>query len=374
MMECERCGNVSPRYFAIYRGKPVCRRCIGYTGEDASIDITDRTVEAHLAFDLTPAQAEASTSIKTAIKTKDVLVNAVCGAGKTELVYDTIAMYLSQSKTVGLAIARRQVVLQLAKRLASAFPTVHVQAICEGQSSILNAQLFIVTTHQLYRFHAAFDCLILDEPDAFPFVGDPLLAGFARKACRGHTIYLTATPDWMLRRKVKVGEMVEIRVNRRPHGHPLPEPHIIVVPYLIQILMLMRWMRTTPGRKLIFTPTIKMAGSLSKILKIPYVSSQSNDLEDKIRRFIQTQESSLISTTVLERGVTFENVQVCVIGAHHKVFTPASLIQIAGRAGRSPAYPGGEVLFLCSKRTRNLRACLHTLVRANKDACYASPP
>jgi competence protein ComFA len=371
-MECERCGNVSPRYFAIYRGKQVCRRCIGFTGEDASIDITTQTADVCLPFALTPAQRGASAAICDAIQTKDVLVNAVCGAGKTELVFDTISTYLSQSKTIGLAVARRQVVLQLAARLASAFPTVHVQAVCEGRTSILNAQLFVVTTHQLYRFQGAFDCLILDEPDAFPFVGDPLLAGFAQKACRGHTIYLTATPDRMLLKKVKAGEMLEIRVNRRPHGHPLPEPRILCVPYLIQILFLIRWIKRTRGRKLIFVPTLRDAGLLSKILHVPFVSSKSIDLEAKIRLFTQTEDSALITTTVLERGVTFENVQVCVVGAQHKVFNPASLIQIAGRAGRSPAYPGGEVLFLCSKRTRDLRACLKTLVRANKDACSVS--
>lgn len=371
-MECERCGNVSPRYFAVYHGKQVCRRCIGFTGEDASIEITTQPVNVYLPFALTPTQQEASAAICTAIQKKDVLVNAVCGAGKTELVFDTIAMYLSQSKTVGLAIARRQVVLQLAKRLASAFPDVRVQAICEGQTAILRSQLFVVTTHQLYRFQSAFDCLILDEPDAFPFNGDPLLAGFAQKACRGHTIYLTATPDRELCKKVKAGKMTEICVNRRPHGHPLPEPKIVSVPYPIQILFLYRWMNSTPGRKLIFVSTIKNARMLSKILHIPFVSAGSNDLEERVRLFIQFSNSTLITTTVLERGVTFENAQVCVLGAQHEVFSPASLIQIAGRAGRSPDYPGGEVLFLCSRRTRNLRACLKNLVRLNSDVCSVS--
>lgn len=373
-MECERCGNVSRRYFALYRGKTVCRRCIGFTGDEASIEINTEIVSATIPFELTPIQKEASAAICTAIQKSDVLVNAVCGAGKTELVFDTIAHYLSQSKTIGIAIARRQVVLQLTKRLAAAFPSIQVQAVCEGQTAILSAQLFVVTTHQLYRFHCAFDCLILDEPDAFPFVGDPLLEGFARKACRGHTIYLTATPDKMLRKKVTAGHMVEVAVNRRPHGHPLPEPRIVCYPQWIQILLLIHWIKRAKGRKLIFVPTIRKAKNMSRLLHLPYVSAQSTDLEEQVRMFIQNPAASLITTTVLERGVTFENAQVCVVGAHHSVFSPSSLIQIAGRAGRSPAYPTGEVLFLCSKRTRNLRACLKTLVQANKDACSASSP
>ncbi len=366
-MECARCGNVSKRYFAVYRGKTVCRRCIGFTGDDASIEIHTEPVNVYLPFKLTPVQKQASAAICEAIKTTDVLVNAVCGAGKTELVFATISLYLSQSKTVGLAIARRQVVLQLAKRLAAAFPSLSVQAICEGHTSILSAQLFIVTTHQLYRFNQAFDCLILDEPDAFPYAGDALLEGFARKACRGKRIYLTATPDRNLRRQVEKGTMVEICVNRRPHGYPLPEPKIICVPYFIQLILLFRWIKRIDGRKLVFAPTIRKAALLAKFLRIPYVSARSADLEVRIAAFIANPNSTLITTTVLERGVTFENAQVCVLDAQHKVFSQASLIQIAGRAGRSPAYPSGEVLFLCSKRTRNVRACLKTLVRANKD-------
>lgn len=281
-------------------------------------------------------------------------------------------MYLSQSKTIGIAIARRQVVLQLSKRLAAAFPSIHVQAICEGQTAILSAQLFVVTTHQLYRFPAAFDCLILDEPDAFPFAGDALLEGFARKACRGHTIYLTATPDKKLRKKVMENHMIEVSVNRRPHGHPLPEPKIACFPQWIQILLLIQWLKRVKGRRLIFVSTIRKAKNMSRLLHIPYVSAQSGNLEEQVRSFINKPDASLITTTVLERGVTFENAQVCVLGAQHNVFSQASLIQIAGRAGRSPLYPNGEVLFLCSKRTRNLRACLKTLVQANKDACSAS--
>lgn len=373
-MECERCGNVSPRYFAVYRGKRVCRRCIGFTGEDASIEINTQNVHADLPFSLTPIQKEASYAIRESVQQNDVLVNAVCGAGKTELVLDTIAMYLSQSKTVGLAIARRQVVLQLAIRLASAFPSIHVQAICEGQTAILSAQLFVVTTHQLYRFTGAFDCLILDEPDAFPYFGDPLLEGFARKACRGHTIYLTATPDLILRKKVKAKKMVEICVSCRPHGHPLPEPKIVCVPYLFQIYLMKRWIKATHGRKLIFVATIKKAQWIAKVLNIPYVCARSVELEVRIQTFIVCPDATLITTTVLERGVTFENAQICVLGAEHKVFSLASLIQIAGRAGRSPKYPSGEVLFLCSKPTRNLRNCLRTLLRANKDASSASTP
>ena len=361
------------RYFSKTSSTIVCRRCIGFSGENAIIDIHTTSVEVDLPFELTEIQKQAAHAICEASKASDVLVNAVCGAGKTELVMDTIAMYLSTGQTIGLAIARKQVVIQLAKRLKSAFPNVNVQAICEGQTQILSAQLFVVTTHQLYRFNGMFDCLILDEPDAFPFAGDALLEGFAEKACRGRRIYLTATPDQRLRNLVKRQRMVEVRVNRRPHNHPLPVPMMIVLPYVFQLLILAKWLANTNGRRLIFVPTIAKAKRLSSLFRIPYVSAASLNLKENINQFITKDSSTLISTTVLERGVTFTNAQVCVLSGEHPVFTESSLIQIAGRVGRSPLYPNGKVLFLCERPTRNLRACLTALRRANRDACFVLP-
>ncbi len=361
------------RYLSKTSKTIVCRRCIGFSGENALIDIRTTSVEVDLPFELTEIQKQAAHAICEASKTSDVLVNAVCGAGKTELVMDTIKMYLSTGQTIGLAIARKQVVLQLAKRLKSAFPSVNVQAICEGQTQILSAQLFVVTTHQLYRFNGMFDCLILDEPDAFPFAGDALLEGFAEKACRGRRIYLTATPDQRLKNLVKRQKMVEVRVNRRPHKHPLPVPTMIVSPYVFQLLVLAKWIGDTNGRRLIFVPTIAKAKHLSTLFRIPYVSAASLDLAERIAEFASNDPSTLITTTVLERGVTFANAQVCVLCGEHSVFTESSLIQIAGRAGRSPLYPNGKALFLCERPTRNLRACLINLRRANRDACFVSP-
>jgi competence protein ComFA len=129
--------------------------------------------------------------------------------------------------------------------------------------------------------------------------------------------------------------------------------------------LLYRWLKRVEGRKLVFVPTINKAKMIAKLLRIPYVSASSQDLSEKIDLFAKTKNASLITTTVLERGVTFINAQVCVLEADHKVFSPSSLIQIAGRVGRSPDYPSGEVLFLCSKHSRNLRACSKTLIHAN---------
>lgn len=53
----------------------------------------------------------------------------------------------------------------------------------------------------------------------------------------------------------------------------------------------------------------------------------------------------LLTTTILERGITISNVQVAVIGAESPVFTASALIQIAGRVGRNIQFPDGDVLY-----------------------------
>lgn len=63
----------------------------------------------------------------------------------------------------------------------------------------------ICTTHQLYRFYRAFALLVVDEVDAFPFVGDQGLAYAVATALQrnGQLIYLSATPDDQLLKKAE---------------------------------------------------------------------------------------------------------------------------------------------------------------------------
>ena len=95
--------------------------------------------------------------------------------GKTEICFESICGYLAQGKKVGFAISRRQVVLEIANRLRIAFPELSVCEVAQGYTQVTDADLIVCTTHQLYRYPYAFDLLILDELDAFPFVGNEVL-------------------------------------------------------------------------------------------------------------------------------------------------------------------------------------------------------
>lgn len=364
-VKCNRCGCDILKYFVNQNGIMQCRRCIQYQGIEGSVLYYDDTVETEMRYQLTDSQKVCSRKILEESRKRDVLVYAICGAGKTELVLESIQYALEHKQKVGIAVARRQVVLQLYERLKRIFNTIKVVAVCEGYTDDCEGHLIISTTHQLFRFHKMFDLLILDEPDAFPFCSDETLQGFARQSVKGQTIYLTATPSDDLVKEVKRGKMSEVRLFRRPHDHGLVIPTCKYIPLYGQFVYLKHWLKKFEESCLIFVPSIKLGNQLSTYLGIPFVYAGYAKLDEYIKQFKDNLGSRLICTTVLERGVTFENVQVAVVYANHSVFNLASLTQISGRVGRSMNYPNGRVLFLCTERKAQVIQCVEIQIQAN---------
>ena len=62
------------------------------------MEIQDSAEEYTLKYPLTNPQVKIAAEVIKNIKTKDVLVKAVCGAGKTEIVVPVISEYLSKKK------------------------------------------------------------------------------------------------------------------------------------------------------------------------------------------------------------------------------------------------------------------------------------
>ena len=54
----------------------------------------------------------------------------------------------------------------------------------------------------------------------------------------------------------------------------------------------------------------------------------------------------MISTTILERGITLENVASIVYDSESDIFDVSTLLQIVGRVGRKVGYEDGEIYFL----------------------------
>lgn len=377
-MKCPRCGNLQKSYF--YKGSHgyYCRKCIRFgrlllEEEETSLElqaIQEDCSEYTMQYPLTKFQEAVSKECQMNIRTQDVLLECVCGAGKTEMVLASIADALNENRKVCFAIARRQVVLELSERLKTYFKKAKIIAVCGGHTDEIDGDLIVCTTHQLYRYQGQFSLLILDEPDAFPYRGDEVLHGIAQHACIGHVIYLTATPDNYLLSRVQEGTMRHIVLNKRPHGHDLPVPRLCIYPSIVLFWVLLRWInKHTCNPRIIFVPTIKIASILGKILSIfmkCYVcTSESEDRDRIIYEFKKESNGIMIATTVLERGVTIPKADICVWHANHSVFDEAGLIQMAGRAGRSFTSPEGDVLFLCSEKTELVQLCKEKIEQAN---------
>ncbi len=68
----------------------------------------------------------------------------------------------------------------------------------------------------------------------------------------------------------------------------------------------------------------------------------------------QKKVKFLITTTILERGVTFPGIDVIILGADDEVFSVSSLVQIAGRVGRKRDRPTGNVDFFIASYTKRV--------------------
>ena len=94
-------------------------------------------------------------------------------------------------------------------------------------------------------------------------------------------------------------------------------------------------------------------------------TSKSPDRDAIIEKFRKKKRGVLVATTVLERGVTIKDVDVCVWNADSRIFDEAGLIQMAGRAGRNFQNPYGDVLFLCKEKSALAKQCQRTILEAN---------
>lgn len=378
-MRCPRCLNEDPSLFALGSKGWYCRACIQFKRqlllEDSEIEETKRIgidAQAKLSFDLTKKQKEIAVQLKNQIHEHDVLIYAVCGAGKTEMLLDMLEDVLKKGKKVAIAIARRQVVLELAERLQQYFDNIKVTPVCQGYTQDITGDLIVCTTHQLYRYSHYFDVLVLDEPDAFPYHGNSVLKGISKTSCKGHCVYLTATPDEEMMKRVNENELTMLSLMERPHGHKLPEPKVILFPKWVCLLQLFLWMKKKQQDKkqaMIFCPTIQMTNRLSYLFSFFFsvcqCTSKTGNKDKIIDDFKKKKKQFLFCTSVLERGVTFTAIDVAVFYADHEVFNEASLIQIAGRAGRKKECPSGEVIFYAFSRKESIKRCIQRIQQAN---------
>ncbi|MEK4849502.1 helicase-related protein [Paenibacillus sp. FSL H7-0756] len=313
------------------------------------------------------------------------LLWAVTGAGKTEMIFPLLEAALAAGGRALIATPRRDVVLELAPRLARAFPA-DVPAVLYGGSEdrLRRSRITLATTHQLLRFHQAFDLVIIDEIDAFPYHNDPMLDYAARQVCKpgGRFILLSATPPAELQRLARSGRLPHARVPIRFHGHPLPVPRHIRMPPLHRCLKQGRipaGLRSALQRSIdrkaqifLFVSRIAHIEGLLQLLRrmfpeisIEGTSSQDPGRAEKVLKFRDGTISLLVTTTILERGVTVPHSDVFILDADSGLFDEAALVQMAGRAGRSKDDPAGNVIFASTEWSRSQRAAISQIRSMN---------
>ncbi|WP_353050250.1 DEAD/DEAH box helicase [Bacillus sp. ISL-47] len=401
---CARCGNQDLSLFASFpcarcgeKGCTYCRKCImmGRVGACAPL-ISWRGTEQDevIAQDslvwngkLSDGQQAASDRVKQAIQVnKELLVWAVCGAGKTEVLFDGISTALASGKRVCIATPRTDVVLELGPRLKAVFPGIQVAVLYGGsEDRHLQAPLTIATTHQLLRFYKAFDTVIVDEVDAFPYTADESLQYAVRQARKdlSSMISLTATPNRKWQNECRSGKRDFVTIPARYHRHPLPAPAFKWCGNWEKALKkdklpppVTQWIKKrleTQKQCLLFLPKIDKMETVLTILKklhpkIEAVHAEDPDRKSKVQAMRDKEIPMLLTTTILERGVTFPNIDVAVLGAEDRIFTESALVQIAGRAGRSAQFPAGDITFFHYGKTENMVQARKQILQMNIEA------
>jgi competence protein ComFA len=336
--------------------------------------------EASFVLSFTAAQQEAALkllSFAAGDSRKEILVWAACGAGKTEICFPLLQHYLEEGKNILFAAPRRDVVHDVQPRLQKNFPAYRVRLLSGAvPPDWEKSQLTVATTHQVLRFWRAFDLIIFDEMDAYPYHGSQVLAYGLRQALKedGRLVYLTATPAAEILPQVNSGQISLIRLPARHHGYPLPVPEVlklklpagdklaacqILKDKSLAVLKALIGELAAKDPLLVFLPTISLVKEWTKVLQAVFpdksvAGSWSTDRErkNKVSALLKGQISIFVSTSILERGITVSGLQVMVLYAQHELYDVRTLVQMAGRTGRTAQCPSGRAVFVAPRETK----------------------
>ena len=396
-IRCYRCNHVTAKSLgALPQGEFYCPHCINlgrvstlnkfyHVPEPNQFTI----IEPVLTWkgELSPLQQQASEKISQGMAAHvQQLLWAVTGAGKTEMMFAGIAAAIKRGERIGIASPRVDVCLELFPRLKAAFANCDI-ALLHGRQELPYhyAQLTICTTHQLLRFYHAFDNLIIDEVDAFPYAANASLLYATKQAIKenGGCLYLTATPGDALLREIKSKRLVVNYLPLRYHGHLLPQ---------IKVRLAFGWRRRLERQKLppqviqqlqetlreghrflLFVPHIADLALVEAALRHSFttfrfatVHASNPERLEKVQKMRDGDYDFLVTTSILERGVTFPEIDVYVLGADDPVFSSSALVQIAGRAGRAQSRPTGRVVFWINCNCRQVNQAISQVKYLNR--------
>ncbi|KRN43151.1 DEAD/DEAH box helicase [Fructilactobacillus fructivorans] len=397
-IHCNRCGfNCEKTKCKLPNEIFYCPNCIEMGRIDTSMKLVtvpetnDFMIPSEILTwkgNLTSFQRDCASKIITSVQhQRNHLLWAVTGAGKTEMLFPVLKWAIKHQKRIAIASPRVDVCSELYPRLQAAFSNLDM-VLLHGKSKeqYRYCQLTICTTHQLMRFFHAFDLLIIDEVDAFPFVANVNLKFAVTHARKrdGQTIMLSATPGIKLREKV-IKEHGDVSyLPLRFHGHLLPQIKVhlsrnwrmkLTKKKLPKILIKMCQHNIAIERRFsLFVPQIKDLAVIDQILQKELsgkkvwdcVYSADSEQMAKVQAMRDHDVLFLITTTILERGVTFPDIDVMVLGADDPVFSTSSLVQTAGRVGRKKTRPTGNVDFFVGSYSGRIRRAQSEITIMNR--------
>ena len=384
-IRCLRCGTITEKTLAcLPKGQFYCPRCttLGrvstldkfyHVQEPNQFTVPDKILTWN--GELSSLQAKASQTVNQRMEQhQHQLLWAVTGAGKTEMIFAGISAALKRGERVAIASPRVDVCLELYPRLQAAFANFPI-ALLHGREpqKYEYRQLTICTTHQLLRFYHAFDNLIVDEVDSFPYAANDALLFATKQAIKpnGGLLFMTATPGKKLIQQIRQKQLVVSYLPLRYHGHLLPQ---------IKLFLAFGWRKQLQRRRLPPKLVYELKQTLVNhrcLLFVPHIADllptflclkkelkdkrfttvHAADVErlEKVQKMRDGEYDFLITTSILERGVTFPEIDVFVLGADDQVFSSSALVQIAGRAGRSVKRPTGKVMYWVNSYSRMVR-------------------
>lgn len=394
---CHRCGQRTPKAVAaLPRGEYYCPHCISL-GRVSTLckfyhvpEPNQFTISPPILTwrgQLSPLQEAAARQVSAGMLAHQrQLLWAVTGAGKTEMMFAGLAACLARGERVAIASPRIDVCLELYPRLQAAFASTEIALLHGRQERPYHyAQLTVCTTHQLLRFYRAFDNLIIDEVDAFPYAANPVLFYASQQAVKvnGGQLFLTATPGEYLMEEARRRHLRVTYLPLRYHGHLLPEVHCHIVRRWRQrvqegalpVAVQRRLRASLQGghRFLLFVPHVADLATVARVCTRGFptaafttVHAQDPQRLEKVQKMRDHQYQFLITTSILERGVTFPEIDVFVLGADDDIFSSAALVQIAGRSGRSASRPEGRVDFWVTAHCRRVNRALRQIRLMNQ--------
>jgi competence protein ComFA len=372
--KCPICGShiKATRYISqIKSNVHICKECLNNEHQDKLflscskyIEVTPLELDEKIKISLTSLQEKVcKSSLKTS---RNVLIDAVCGSGKSNIILKVI-LELHTSNNILFVCPRRKLVEDFYKLFYESFGVKPAIITGTEKSSHLSS-VALCTSKMLHKIPPTFNVVIFDEVDAFPYFGSQyasnVLKNFIKKS-NARLISLSATANFENPFKTKI-----IKLNQRYHGNPLPVPKVIN-PNLIELTKYINKRILLGENILLFCPSISEQFDLyryfvTKVNCFMINSKMEKEKQDQVLVIFSSFPSLMITTTLLERGVTYPKVSVIVYNASSNVYNEKTLIQIAGRVNRIESYQNGEIYFMSNIHNKSIKTAIRAIKQKNR--------